>query len=65
MISFESFKMANVEHYFRKLYDGEKNCGRYIILEHSNTADEFKLTFIRFINQISKTDSKIVGFEVT
>ena len=66
MISYKSFKEVTVDHYFRKLYEGEKHFGRHIFIEHDNTDhDEMTLTFIRFINQISATDDKIVGFQAT
>jgi hypothetical protein len=46
------------------LYEGEKKFGRFIFLEEQNDG-KVKLTFVRFINKISKTDQKLIGFEVT
>jgi hypothetical protein len=46
------------------LYEGEKKFGRFIFLEEQNNG-KVKLTFVRFINKISKTDQKLIGFEVT
>jgi len=46
------------------LFEGEKKFGRFIFLEELNE-DKVKLTFVRFINKISSTDQKLIGFEIT
>lgn len=58
------FSHVKVGHYFKTLYEGEKKFGRFIFMEEQND-EKVKLTFVRFINKISATDQKLIGFEVT
>ena len=57
------FTPVKVDHYFNKLFEGEQKHGRFMFLEHTEDA-LIKLTFIRFINQICKNKSKMIGFEI-
>jgi hypothetical protein len=45
------------------LFAGEKKFGRFIFLDELDD-EKVKLTFVRFINKISSTDQKLIGFEV-
>jgi hypothetical protein len=46
------------------LFEGEKKFGRFIFLEELND-DKVKFSFVRFINKISSTEQKLIGFEIT
>jgi len=58
------FSDVKVGDYFRTLFEGEKKFGRFIFLEELND-DKAKFTFVRFINKISSTKQKLIGFEIT
>ena len=46
------------------MFKGEHKHGRFIFLEELNN-NKIKLTFIRFINKITNSKIKLIGFEIT
>ena len=47
-----------------KIFEGEKKYGRFIYIQKLKD-DQYKLSFIRFVNQSSKSRYKLIGFEIT
>ena len=60
MIQNKWFKRVTIEEYYKKLYDGEKEFGRFLIIEETENK-RFKMTFARFLN---KEKNKIIGYEL-
>lgn len=52
-----------MSHYFNTLFQGEKKHGRFMFLDHLED-ERIKLTFVRFINQITSKKNKMIGFEI-
>jgi hypothetical protein len=61
--TYKCFYQLNVEYYYKKLFEGEKKYGRVIFIKEMANG-KFKLLFCRFINQVSKSSNKPIGFEV-
>ena len=62
-IDLNCFSEVEVGHYFTKLFEGEKEHGRFIFLEELKNK-KLKLQFVRFINQVTKKDKRLIGFEI-
>ena len=63
IVNFKCFAKLKVDHYFKVLYEGECLHGRFIYLEEINEKMA-KLTFIRFLNQVTISKSIPVGFQI-
>ena len=64
MIDLNCFSEVKIDHYFNKLFEGEKKYGRFMFLEELKN-NKLKLQFVRFINQVNKNDRRLIGFEIT
>ena len=62
IFNLKCFTPVKVRDYFKTLFEGEKKHGRFIFLEELED-ERIKLTFIRFINQLTKNIKRKIGFE--
>ena len=52
-----------MSHYFQTLFQGEKKHGRFLFLKE-NQAGKLTLTFSRFINELTPTNKRLIGYEI-
>ena len=45
------------------MYGGEKEFGRHVFIEKLED-EKYSLAFIRFVNEVTKTEHRLIGFEI-
>ena len=60
-MGYKCFRGKSINEYFRILFHGEEKYGRVVYLEELDE-EKITMTFGRFVNHITKTKSKIIGF---